>query len=528
MNSTGLPIAKTPVTYSILTVDLQSGQPNDWSKLSVWNWIEQQTNVKFTQTAVTTDNFMNQLALDFAGGDYPDVILPSNVMTWQDQENYIGQGDLVDITDLAKQWMPNMEAYFQKNPSVEADAMASNGKLYGLPYYYEETGGNPCLCFGDNYWLKAAGLSAMPTTTDGFMSMMESVRSAMNAKSADASMYPLGLQTNTTGPNVGTDMFTDAICTDFVGAISGFSTPLCVPDNKTVKFNFNLPGYKDAITYMHQMYTDKIINPDCFTVDLGTFNANVNNYDYFMATDSPSKWDQTKVRGDGFVAMPPLTSANNSQMLMPYENGFLPNGALFTDKCQNLPIILRFFDQFYNINPTDVQNPNMITSMTVYKGRYGINWKQSTDGTTWQWLPPAGTKDPTSFSFPDADNLWVPGWATTPGILLDNTTFEEGSQLYIWKQQATAKYQYPYCTTNTQLPPNMRLMPDELTAVGDNYTNLETYLGTSFAQFVTGQLSLDKDWNTFMSTLNSYNLPLIQQTYQKAYDRYMANAGSSN
>ena len=40
------------------------------------------------------------------------------------------------------------------------------------------------------------------------------------------------------------------------------------------------------------------------------------------------------------------------------------------------------------------------------------------------------------------------------------------------------------------------------------------------AQFITGELSLDKDWDTYVSTLESYNVETYTQLYQKAYDLY--------
>lgn len=51
-------------------------------------------------------------------------------------------------------------------------------------------------------------------------------------------------------------------------------------------------------------------------------------------------------------------------------------------------------------------------------------------------------------------------------------------------------------------------------------TSLQEYVKTSMAQFITGELSLDKDWDTYVSTLESYNVETYTQLYQKAYDLY--------
>jgi putative aldouronate transport system substrate-binding protein len=43
-------------------------------------------------------------------------------------------------------------------------------------------------------------------------------------------------------------------------------------------------------------------------------------------------------------------------------------------------------------------------------------------------------------------------------------------------------------------------------------------------QFVTGDLDVDKDWDTYLQKLDSMGVQNYIDTYQKYYDAYTANA----
>ena len=55
--------------------------------------------------------------------------------------------------------------------------------------------------------------------------------------------------------------------------------------------------------------------------------------------------------------------------------------------------------------------------------------------------------------------------------------------------------------------------------------SITTYLKQARAQFITGELDLDKDWDTYVNTLNQMNLGRLLEIEQAAYDRYAAVKG---
>jgi putative aldouronate transport system substrate-binding protein len=49
-------------------------------------------------------------------------------------------------------------------------------------------------------------------------------------------------------------------------------------------------------------------------------------------------------------------------------------------------------------------------------------------------------------------------------------------------------------------------------------TNLGTYIQQSAVQFITGEKSLDSDWDSYLGELDSLGLDRFLEIYQQAYD----------
>lgn len=88
--------------------------------------------------------------------------------------------------------------------------------------------------------------------------------------------------------------------------------------------------------------------------------------------------------------------------------------------------------------------------------------------------------------------------------------FEETSKL--------TDYFYP-----EYLPKNLYMDKDDYERFSSIQTSLQEYVKTSVVQFITGELSLENDWDSYVSQLNNYDTETYLSLYQKAYDDYNAN-----
>lgn len=70
---------------------------------------------------------------------------------------------------------------------------------------------------------------------------------------------------------------------------------------------------------------------------------------------------------------------------------------------------------------------------------------------------------------------------------------------------------------------NLQFTLDELNTLSSYETNLNDYIRTNLISWLMKGGVSDAEWDTFQSELNGkVNLPAIQQVYQDAYDRLMA------
>lgn len=52
------------------------------------------------------------------------------------------------------------------------------------------------------------------------------------------------------------------------------------------------------------------------------------------------------------------------------------------------------------------------------------------------------------------------------------------------------------------------------------YKDLSTYLQQAKAQFITGELDVDQDWDTYVNTVEQMNAGRLLEIEQAAYDRF--------
>lgn len=76
--------------------------------------------------------------------------------------------------------------------------------------------------------------------------------------------------------------------------------------------------------------------------------------------------------------------------------------------------------------------------------------------------------------------------------------------------------------TGVDAYPVVSYTAEEVEERGAVYKDITTYLKQARAQFITGELDLDKDWETYTNTLDQMNLGRLLEIEQAAYDRYAA------
>ena len=94
--------------------------------------------------------------------------------------------------------------------------------------------------------------------------------------------------------------------------------------------------------------------------------------------------------------------------------------------------------------------------------------------------------------------------STYPEVVLE--TYE------LWSSNRTNEY----C-----MPSYMSLTADESDTASSTFAEIKTFVAENMLSFVVGDKSLDSDWDSYCSTIESMGLETVLDIYQAAYDRYI-------
>jgi len=73
-----------------------------------------------------------------------------------------------------------------------------------------------------------------------------------------------------------------------------------------------------------------------------------------------------------------------------------------------------------------------------------------------------------------------------------------------------------------RLPDSISRTVDEDTVYTNNQVDIETYSDEMIYKFITGCLSIEDNWDEFVSTMYDMGLAENEQIQQAAYDRWLA------
>ena len=90
--------------------------------------------------------------------------------------------------------------------------------------------------------------------------------------------------------------------------------------------------------------------------------------------------------------------------------------------------------------------------------------------------------------------------------------------------QAAAEKYSKYDPGDDTIVPNLVFEGQDAQTISEGTLTIGGYVNQATVQFVTGDLDVDKDWDTYLQKLDSMGVQNYIDTYQKYYDAYMANA----
>ena len=508
-----MPLAE-PATLKGLT-NFPAGTEAEPNNRTIFKRLEEQTNVHINWRTIQSDQWGDKIALEMATvSTMPDFVFNAGFGE-SDLQKYAKWGAIIPLEEYIDKYMPNLCKVFEQSPEYKAMCMDVDGHIWALPWIEQLGYQKTAIQLLDNMpfintdWLDFLGLE-MPTTVDEFEAVLIAFRDNAAALKQEfgiqGSVIPMSFIMNDGGQD-------PYILINGFG--EGYGDPdtwkhLVVTDEGEVISDATTEGFKKGTAWLHQLYTENLIDPEAFTQDWATYVAKGKSGRYGVCFT----WDVGNVATlDGWAPLPMLEAdtVNITPDTASYTSGFQRGRCVVTAKAENPALVCSWLDQMY----VPIQSPQNNWGTYGEDDEFDI-FEMSTNDAGEPMLRHAPLGDASPVEVREAESV------NGPLAVLDSyygvyvTLPDDAAYRLEWIEDVYT----PACHAKYCLPNFFMTQED---TVRDS--NLSTDLAKRVNEFKSRSVMegfSDADWDQFQADLKAYGLDEYVALYQKYFDAYLA------
>lgn len=493
-----LPLTEEDITFTLFT----GMNPNlmtvidTYADTAIIRWLTEVTGVTVEIPAVHPASEAEQWTLMAASGDFADVMCSIG--------NYTGgaQGALDDeiVYDL-NQFQEEMPYFFDMlatYPDVAKDCTLDSGSI---PATYRVISGDYYnMDFGEvirSDWLEDLNLE-IPQTYDEYYDVLKAFKSEY-----DATMWMSGSQTSvlSLGYNIR--------CGYTFGRASGLDC--FYQENGEVKCGFYAEEFKDYLTMVQKWTGEGLIDPDFTTYSCDYVNSDGTAF----AAVTSGEHGIWKEEANGFAAYDaydmeftaiPLARHNADDVISVDAGKTRVDGIQFAiaTTCEHPELAAQWLDMWYSEDGTMVANWGL-------EGE-GFEYDENGDPHYTELV----TNNPNGLAMSFARELYA---APTGGYMYNMSTIYS-----LWDEQQLSAAE-AWCQNfdaSKAMPSFMSRTTEESEEYAQISGDLVTYVSETLSKLQLGELNLENDLDTFVSTIREMGMDRLVELNQISYDRYMA------
>lgn len=289
--------------------------------------IEKRTNVQLKLTNIPTASYADKFKVTLVSGDLPDV-MDADVAS---AKKYGMDGAFLALDELLQKHGPNILKSI-KDEGIEASLRASDGKIYGIPYF-TMPGATATVPQYRQDWLDQLNLK-VPSTPDEFYQVLKAFKEAQLGGKDTIPFAPQGYNNFPVFRSFGAD------------------PRMYLNSEGVFQFGPALPGMKDALAFLNKLYNEKLIDPEFAIIskqqweakvskgNVGAIFFNPSRTDFFtgvLAKDNP----KAKMVGGGAIK-----DKNGRGELLPDYS--LKGVMAISSKSKNAELIVKYYDFLYS------------------------------------------------------------------------------------------------------------------------------------------------------------------------------------
>ena len=532
VNETGRRICDETIT---VTMTGRQGATKDWQSTDQIKQIKEQFGIDIQCKPISNDAWETQRTLMFSSDTLPDIVVNAK-MQISDANKYGEQGYLLPINKYLD-YMPNLKAIMEKYPNYEKAITAPDGNIYGITMLNSFDPPAPSQLnrvYINKTWLENVGMEA-PETLDELYEVLK----AFKEQDANGNGDP-----NDEIPMMFNEEVYWYVQMSILDAYGIHSTQLDCSlsfDENEELFIGNLDeGYKEFLRYMNKLYSEGLIDVECFTLKQQDVEskARENLYGVIGTTSSPAITCGLGGEADfDWEIIPTFTLNEGDEKVATIKQEQIATtmNVLINANTEYPEAICRLIDYFYSDEGT-------LSSTQGFEGT-GVEFVEvpfldGVETAQLLWNKEDGTyKNAGEFRqqfsvIEGAFKIYVDSWMKPEGIVreADEETYEKLRSQDVathvangfsgWMVFAEDYLRYEDFTFAKQVPP-LVYSSEEASEVSTLLTDLSTYFKVSRAQFITGELDVDKDWDGYVEKANAMGaerlLELQKATYERMY-----------
>ena len=483
------------------TFTIATGNTNA-EKADNWNLMVDTIGLNVEWQIVSAD----QMPLLFVGGaEMPDMFFQANALTAAQINEYGQAGLLVNYADYID-LMPNMQAMLAERPTLLDAVLQEDGSFYMLPGWSNTLTGSSNLFYIRTDMTKEAGWEELPTTTEEFLTMCEDLQNYY----ADVEGY-VPMVCN----GAGSIAFNGAYANFFFPAFGELlRTDITTNADRTkIEVGFVTEQFKNYITFMHTLYAEGYMDPDCFTNESAVGKAKMiektttmNPFATYLTKDNFASGELE------FQVCPVLTSQYYGEKHWAEANHTVARQYMISSTCPDIEAAVQFMDAFYATRENPLNEEGTIWGITLWIGEMGVDYEVNEEEGWFVYKEHEGF---------DTPSLWLNVAGTGSAVVTDWGYYENGGTGQMVKALGTRDILMPH-GVNILYTTLLMLTQNEQDIYNDCWTDIQNKVVEMNAAFITGQADIEAEWDNYINDLYSMGLQDVIDVYQAALDRYNA------
>ena len=507
------PLAETVTLTG--TTSYPAGSESQPNNRTIFKRLEEATNVHIEWTAIQSDQWGDKISLTMSNPNTLTDFIFSADFSDSNLLRYAEQGVVIALEDYIDNNMPNLKAVFDKYPEYRTMCTDTEGHIWGLPWIEQlgsqktaiQTVGN--MSFINTKWLNFLGLE-MPATVDEFEQVLIAFRDNAAALQSEfgieGSIIPMSCIVNDGDQDPGI-------------LINGFGEGygdmdkgrhIAVTNDRKVICAATQEGFKKGVEWLHQLYAEGLIDPECFTQEWSTYVSKGKAGRYGVCFS----WDVANIDNlTDWEPLPALTAdvTNITPQNGSFTSGFNRGRCVVTAKAANPALVCAWLDQMYD----PMQSPQNNWGTYGEEDEFDI-FEMSTNADGEPMLKHAPLGDASPVEVREAECVGGPLAILDEYYDVYVTCPDDAQYRLDWIEQI-----YTPDMNNDYVYPNVFMSTDDTTQVSNLEADLSTYINTCKADWIMNGMA-SGSWEEYLTKLEAYGLSDYLAIMQKYLDAYYA------